>query len=341
MRKSLRVRLFAWYALAVTALLPTFAALAVWLVWRSNIRDLDARLGDIAAGLGGAVHKDDSGRYEVNLAEPAFAEFGVPADFPYYGIWSEDHSLIDRSDPWVDATFPGIPTARTRDNLREVIIIGEGGAVVLVGHTLETVRSNVGLVAAAPGGAGGAAMILACIGGWILVVQALRPIGRISQIAESMSESNLGLRIEVEADDELGRGVMALNRAFDRLQAAFERQARFTADASHELRTPLASQLSELEWTMSRPRTSADYKLSLAVCERAARRHNTAVEGLLTRARAAADAERPRREAVDLWDVLREAAAAVRTMAQKREVRVRLEGPPPVVGGAPDRLREL
>ena len=32
---------------------------------------------------------------------------------------------------------------------------------------------------------------------------------------------------------------MVLNQMFDRLQGAFERQARFTADASHELRTPV------------------------------------------------------------------------------------------------------
>lgn len=91
-------------------------------------------------------------------------------------------------------------------------------------------------------------------GSIVLVGHTLAPLGRITQTAEAMSESSLSLRIDINrTEDELGGVALALNRAFDRLQEAFERQARFTADASHELRTPLASLLAELEWARARP----------------------------------------------------------------------------------------
>jgi heavy metal sensor kinase len=340
-RSSVRTRLLAWYALAVVAILPTFAALAVWSVWKSTIRDLDGRLGAIAAGLGQAVQRDSSGRYEVNLAEPAFAAFSIPDDPPFYGIWSGERTLIDRSDASVDDAFPGSPTARTRDGRREVIVRGEHGATILVGRSLDSAYAMAWTVTAALAGAGGAALILACIGGWVLIVQALRPIGRIAQIAEAMSESNLGLRIDVSTDDELGRVAAALNRAFDRLQSAFERQARFTADASHELRTPLSSQISELEWALARQRSAAEYEASLGVCMRAATRMRAVVEGLLTLARADAGAEPLRRDPVDLLDIANEAAAGLRSLAEARDVQIRVEGLRTIVSGDGDRLREL
>jgi signal transduction histidine kinase len=157
-----------------------------------------------------------------------------------------------------------------------------------------------------------------------------------------MSGSNLGLRIDVtRTEDELGAVATSLNRAFDRLQEAFERQTRFTADASHELRTPLASLMAELEWTLARPRASGEYRSSLATCMRAAQRMRGVVEGLLTLARADAGAIEPRREPVDLTDVVEDVVSGVGLIATERGIAIRVDGGPAIVNGDPHRLREL
>ena len=56
-------------------------------------------------------------------------------------------------------------------------------------------------------------------------------------------------------DDELSRLAETLNDMLDRLEAAFEHERRFVADASHELRTPLALLRTELELALRRPRS--------------------------------------------------------------------------------------
>ncbi len=74
---SLRAKLLAWYSLVLVAVLATFAALAVWTVWQSGLRDFDSRLTATASVLARAINLDSSGRYEVNLTAPDLAEFTV------------------------------------------------------------------------------------------------------------------------------------------------------------------------------------------------------------------------------------------------------------------------
>lgn len=342
-RRSLRARLLAWYVAALLAVVATFSALAVFTIWEFSIRDLDARLRPVAEHLADAVRRDSEGHYEVNISEPEFSEFSAPGDASYYGIWSTDHVWIDRSDPFVETTFPEGPPARTRNGRREMVV-QRGDAVVMVGQSLAPLRSTVWRAATALGIAGAAALALACTSGWLLIGQVLTPIRRIARTAEAMSESNLGLRIDVTADDELGRVAGALNHAFDRLQDAFERQKRFTADASHELRTPLSAQLAELEWALARPRERNEYLGSLHICMRAAQRMRALVEGLLTLARADAGAELAAREAIDLLEVVRESVVAMAPNAEAHGVRLSFRAPlgvRAIVDGSAERLREL
>jgi two-component system, OmpR family, sensor kinase len=340
--RSLRAKLLAWYGLVLVAVLATFAALAVWTVWQSGLRDVDTRLTATASFLARAIELDSAGQYEVNLTDPDLAEFTVRDDGPYYGVWTSEGALIDRSDPRIDPTFPGAPQVRTLGANREVIVAGDHGALVLVGDSLAQFRSDFRRAILGFAAAAGVALALALGGGWFLVGRALAPVERIAETAEAMSESNLGLRIDVtRTEDELGAVATSLNRAFDRLQEAFERQTRFTADASHELRTPLASLMAELEWALARPRASGEYRDSLAVCRRAAQRMRGVVEGLLTLARADAGAIEPQREPVNLATVVEDAVSSVGSMATERGITIAVDGVPAIVNGDPNRLREL
>lgn len=342
MLRSLRARLLAWYALVLVAVLATFAALAVWTVWQSGLRDFDTRLTARATLLARAINLDPAGRYEVNLTGPDLENFTVSDDGPYYAVWTSAGVLIDRSDPDIDATSLGAPQVRSRGGNREVIVAGDHGALVLVGDSLAQLRSDLWRAVLGFAMAAGVALALSLGGGWFLVGRALAPIERIGETAEAMSESNLGLRIDVtRTEDELGAVATSLNRAFDRLQEAFERQTRFTADASHELRTPLASLMAELEWTLARPRANGEYRSSLAICMRAAQRMRGVVEGLLTLARADAGAIEPQREPVNLASLVEEAVSGVASIATERGITIRVDGVPVIVNGDPHRLREL
>lgn len=342
MLRSLRARLLAWYSLVLLIVLATFAAVALWSVWRSSVRNLDARLGATASRLARALQADGTGRYELNLADDDFSAFDGSAGGPYFVIWTTGGALIDRSDTRVQPPFPAVPQARTWQDRREVVVRGDRDTLVLVGQPLAGARSDLWGEIVAFAAAAVVALLLALAGGWFLVGRALAPIGRIAHIAEQMSESNLGLRIDVaRTEDELGSVATALNRAFDRLQDAFERQTRFTADASHELRTPLASQMAELEWALARRRSEADYENTLRVCMKAAQRMQAVVEGLLTLARADGGAGPVQPQSVDLGSLIEEVANGFRAVAAQRGVELRVSASRAVVSGDPDRLREL
>ena len=70
----------------------------------------------------------------------------------------------------------------------------------------------------------------------------LQPIGRMKDLAQDISEKNLGQRIpHGEGRDEFSELARTINRMLDRLQYSFERQRDFLFDTSHELKTPLTT----------------------------------------------------------------------------------------------------
>jgi signal transduction histidine kinase len=82
---------------------------------------------------------------------------------------------------------------------------------------------------------------LAAVLGWIFSGRALRPVQQITAAARAASEHNLSARVAPSGPrDELRELAETFDAMLGRLQAAFEGQQRFIANASHELRTPLA-----------------------------------------------------------------------------------------------------
>lgn len=78
----------------------------------------------------------------------------------------------------------------------------------------------------------GLAVLLAV--GWLSSRRALQPLE--SKIKKRGNQSsNLNVRLEVpNSNDEIGELAIAFNRMLDRIQAGFEAQRGFVANASHE-----------------------------------------------------------------------------------------------------------
>src|SRR5262249_46742967 len=160
--------------------------------------------------------------------------------------------------------------------------------------------------------------------------------------AASISASNLSSRIETaRIDDELARLGQVLNAMFDRLEAAFEQQVRFTADASHELRTPLSVLPTHAELSLTPPRPPAEYQEAIETCLRACRRMKSVVEDLLTLSRADAGKLELRSERVNLRQLAEDGVALLEPLAAQRTVRMEVTGEPVEVAGDPDRLAQV
>ena len=108
--------------------------------------------------------------------------------------------------------------------------------------------------------AGPAALLLAILAGYGLAAAALRPVEAMRRRAAAVTADSPGRRLPVPpARDEIAALAVTLNDMLDRLEAAFEHERRFVADASHELRTPLALLRAELELALRRPRRADEY----------------------------------------------------------------------------------
>ncbi|MEU6713524.1 HAMP domain-containing sensor histidine kinase [Nonomuraea sp. NPDC046802] len=95
--------------------------------------------------------------------------------------------------------------------------------------------------------------------GWFVAGRFLHPLRAITATAKSISAGNLDSRLDLgEPTDELTELGHTLDDLFTRLQAAFDAQRHFVANASHELRTPLAGLRTLLEVALADPDADTD-----------------------------------------------------------------------------------
>lgn len=84
--------------------------------------------------------------------------------------------------------------------------------------------------------------ILGTVAVYIVTGHALRPLRRLTDKVDTVDEHNLSMRLpEAASNDEVSRLTNGFNHMLSRLDDAFLRQKRFTANAAHELKTPLAT----------------------------------------------------------------------------------------------------
>jgi signal transduction histidine kinase len=154
--------------------------------------------------------------------------------------------------------------------------------------------------------------------GWVVAGRLLRPLRTITDAAREISASNLHRRLDLAGpDDEFRQLGLTLDDLFGRLEASFEAQRRFVANASHELRTPLTAERTVLQVALADPH--ADTESLRAACEQVltlGERQARLIDALLTLANT--DRGLEHRERCDLTAI---AAAAVQSRGTELERR--------------------
>jgi signal transduction histidine kinase len=153
---------------------------------------------------------------------------------------------------------------------------------------------------------------LAIVIGWIIAGRVLRPVRTISATARRISASNLRERLALDgADDEFKQLGDTLNDLFARLEASFEAQQHFVANASHELRTPLTAERTLLQVALANSATTAErWRSTGQELLASSREQERLIEGLLTLA--SSEGGLDHREPVDLSGVTDAALSARR-----------------------------
>jgi two-component system OmpR family sensor kinase len=163
-------------------------------------------------------------------------------------------------------------------------------------------------------------------GGWWLGGRMVRPVHEIIDQAEAMRPGTLGDRISAEAGThEYERLVDVLNGMLARLEAAFESQRRFTADASHELRGPLTALRGEAEVALRRERDPSEYRRVLTSSLQEVDRLTQLAEDLLTLARSDAGVMQPRLQPTRIGACASMVVERLRPHAEERAIDIELD----------------
>jgi len=177
--------------------------------------------------------------------------------------------------------------------------------------------------------------------GWIIAGRVLHPLRTINAAARRISASSLHERLALDGpDDELKELADTLDGLFARLEASFDAQRRFAANASHELRTPLTRERTLLQVTLADPASTTDtwQAVSRELLASNAEQERL-VESLLTLA--SSEADPGEREPLDLAAITSEALAVPRPEISRLGLNVHADIQPAALDGDPLLIQQL
>jgi signal transduction histidine kinase len=326
MKIAIRTRIALGVAVPALLLIAAFVAIVFVRVRHDRLQDLDRSLAERAAALAAQVEREDD-HWEADFSESAT---GAPSAeivgrLIAWEIREPNGAVLWRSTASLPARRPsvrewtGTLIARGDEQPRIQVHVAESLAPLArdLNRLLQTLALAAGLL--------GAVAILAAR---VVSARVVEPLARIASKAAGVSKPTADAPLPVSGTgDEIDQLARTLNDAFARIHIAWQRQARFTADASHELRTPLAVMKTEAEVALRKERTPDEYRASLAAVGQAADRMHNLVDSLLLLARADADAplEQPPLDFALLT------SQVVRELAAPPSVAVRVHAETPVM----------
>ena len=339
-RIPIRLRLTLPFALAVAVVLAAMGFFIYVRVGSQLLETIDANLQAQVPEVLSNAHEGHALVDRDAADGPTVAEIRTPAG-----------GLVAAEPP----TLPVLPARRGRftTNVRglpgrwrihaEPSTLDGRRVVVLVGRSLSARADTLSRLAREFVLAAPAALVLAVLLGYALAAAALRPVEEMRRRAAGVTAAEPGRRLPVpEARDEIRSLAVTLNDMLDRLEAAFEHERRFLADASHELRTPLALLRAELEFALRRPRTRPELEAAVRSAAEETERLSRLAEDLLLMARADQGRLPVRAEPLpveELLERLRDRFAA-RTIETGRAIRVETAPDDERVAGDPLRIEQ-
>lgn len=151
-------------------------------------------------------------------------------------------------DVWAGRQTSSVRTLTAgADSYRVVAVQVAGGQALVLAQSLEPqnqVLQELGSVMTIFGFAG---VITAALAGWIVALNGLRPVRKLTEAVEVIARTEDLRPLTVEGDDEIARLAIAFNSMLTALSASRDRQRQLVADAGHELRTPLTSLRTNLD----------------------------------------------------------------------------------------------
>jgi two-component system sensor histidine kinase QseC len=226
-----------------------------------------------------ALTEEEDGRIELDYTPASMPEYERDVRPEYHQFWLDDGRVLLRSKHLGTGDLPGPDRARAtpvfadtrlpdgragrvglllftphraakaegtggterRDAEDRVLVAGSRSVVVAVARDREDLDRMLGAVRTVLLGIVGGGALLAALFAWRALARGFRPLDDVAARVATLDVDRLSDRIVAPAGvGELAPMVTQLNALLTRLEAARDRERRFTGNVAHELRTPIA-----------------------------------------------------------------------------------------------------
>ena len=327
---SVRARLTLWYVGALTLIVCIFSAGILLFVRARLYAGLDEQLGREIATIG-RVYREEPDELKDLASHWGITLFQV----------DEGGTVRHQTEAWereglaraLQAGGSGSPISWTAPNghryrVQHVSKSSDGVAAAIEENSL---RDTLWTLAAVLAMGIPFAVGLAIAGGYFLAGRVLAPIGAMADKAREITAESLAQRLPVDnAEDEFGRLATVFNETLSRLQDAFERLRRFTADASHELRTPLTAMRSVGEVALRNTHDAKVYRDVIGSMLEEVDRLTRLVESLLTLTRGDSGRIQLASQTLDLAGLAGNVIDQLRVLADEKQQKLALRAPTPI-----------
>jgi len=360
--RSLRFQLIAWYAGLLAAVCLVFGAYAYsWLhhYLRATTSDtLVRRIEIIEATLLSDINQTG----EPYVIRELQARYAPAINDRFIRVIRPDGSVMYVSGLPGDGSFDPVhiplPDLATHSRSEREVSVKGGGSLVIVtdayrvggqcyllevGASLKEREEVMGAFSAVLGVGLPVVILIVVAGGYFLISQALRPVKKIVDAAQTISLHHLDQRLPVvRTGDEIEALSVGLNEMIARLEDAFRHASRFSSDASHEMRTPLTIVRGELEAIIRNPQLDPGVREAVGSVLEEAERLAKLVEGLFAISRLESGEATMEISRFDLSNLVLTTADQIRLLAEDREIRLTSEAPLPVeIAGDRARLKQV
>jgi two-component system sensor histidine kinase QseC len=323
---SLRTRLFA-ILVATTGLIWLCAAAWIYIQTKNEVEHvLDTRLQEAARMVQSLVTNSDGTASHHAPADPAV----IPEQASYERqlscqIWSLDGSLVARSS--------GAPNERLSDHpngFSEREVDGETWRVYSIEDATKGIRVMVGdrlglrerLVTDLIKGLLAPTLLIIPLLGlliWTSLGRGLRPLQSMAEELQNRDAEDMRAIDAQHAPLEIRPVVGALNKLFDKVDAARRHEREVTAFAAHEFRTPLAGLKTQAQIAI----TAADPAIKAGALQKiliSVDRTSRLVRQLLAVASLDARADTERNDQVNVGQMLEGVAAALHPVSDQIQI---------------------
>lgn len=339
--RSIASQLVLLFTLAAALLLSCGLGVVYWLVVRHAFEEDNAVLADKISALSADLKTGGPKALDEELKRARAGEHAVywvrvidPAGRTTTETMGMDRLLPPNIFP---KTPPSTSSTRNPKNYRM------GAQLFSLAVTIEEINGQAYVIQVAQdrsideqftkefGALVAAALAVGILGSTAIAItvakRGLRPLGEMTRSLERVGPTHLNERVPPDRwPRELRPLAIAFDDMLDRLEDSFTRLSQFSADLAHELRTPVANILGEAQVTLTRARTSDEYRevieSTVSECERLSK----IVDNLLFLARAEAAREQIQRTLFDGRAAIEKIAAYYQTIAEDRHVVITCEG---------------